>query len=203
MLTIVSSGCEPDAALLRAMFAARKSVFVDLLGWDVPVLEDRYEIDQFDDVHARYLILSDNGRHLASARLLPTTREGILSGLYPMLCAGSPPAAPDVFEITRFCLDRSLKARERRQVRNGLVAGLAAYALDAGISAYCAVADTSWYRQIEQFGWDCRPLGTPMRLGHEELIAMQIAITPETPALLADAGIIAPAVMPGASRHAA
>lgn len=29
---------------MRAMFAARKEVFVDLLGWQVPVLEDRYEI---------------------------------------------------------------------------------------------------------------------------------------------------------------
>jgi LuxR family quorum-sensing system transcriptional regulator CciR len=39
------------------MFAARKSVFVDLLKWDVPVLEGRYEVDQFDDQHATYLIV--------------------------------------------------------------------------------------------------------------------------------------------------
>ncbi len=30
---------------LRVMFEARKRVFVDLLKWDVPVLEDAYEID--------------------------------------------------------------------------------------------------------------------------------------------------------------
>src|SRR3546814_10692398 len=41
------TGPTPDG-VLRAMFAARKSVFVDLLKWDVPVLEGRYEIDQFD-----------------------------------------------------------------------------------------------------------------------------------------------------------
>src|SRR3546814_5073717 len=61
------------------MFAARKSVFVDLLKWDVPVLEGRYEIDQFDDEYARYLILADRGDgHLGSARLLPTMRPHIL-----------------------------------------------------------------------------------------------------------------------------
>ena len=42
---------------LREMFEARKRVFVDLLKWDVPVLEGRFEIDQFDDEHAAYLIV--------------------------------------------------------------------------------------------------------------------------------------------------
>lgn len=191
MLNVIESGAEPDIALLRAMFEARKSVFVDLLGWDVPVLEDKYEVDQFDNPHARYIILSDEGGHLASARLLPTTREGILSGLYPMLCSAQPPSAPDVYEITRFCIDRRLKARERREARNALVTGLADYALASGISSYCAVAETSWYRQIEQFGWDCRPLGSPTMLAGEELIALHIAITAETPDLLAAAGIAA------------
>jgi acyl-homoserine lactone synthase len=167
------------------------------------VLGDKYEIDQFDDVHARYLILSEDGRHLASARLLPTTREGILSGLYPMLCEGPPPASPDVFEITRFCLDRSLNACERRAVRNTLVACLATYALGEKIGAYCAVADPAWYRQIEQFGWDCRPLGPPRRIFGEELVAMRIEITGETPALLARAGIVSSSTEPGASRHVA
>src|SRR3546814_12577576 len=46
-----------EDAVLAAMFEARKRVFVDLLGWDVPVLAGRFEVDQFDDVHARYLVL--------------------------------------------------------------------------------------------------------------------------------------------------
>lgn len=44
MLHVLPSetGPAPDA-VLRAMFAARKAVFVDLLKWDVPVLAGRYE----------------------------------------------------------------------------------------------------------------------------------------------------------------
>lgn len=189
MLKVTTPGTEPDAALLRAMFAARKAVFIDLLGWDLPVLADQYEMDQFDDEHARYLILTDEGVHLASARLLPTTRAGILSGLYPMLCAGPTPCAPDTFEITRFCLDRSLNARERRDVRNALVHALAVYALDAGISRYCAVAGLGWFRQIERFGWDCRALGSSIRSGKEELVGLEIDITADTPRLLEAAGV--------------
>lgn len=190
MLNIISPGTEPDAAVMRAMFAARKSVFVDLLGWDVPVLGGQYEIDQFDDVHARYLVLTDDdGAHLASARLLPTTREGILSGLFPMLCDGPPPAAPDVYEITRFCLDRRLRATERRLVRDALVVALADYALANGISGYCAVAETSWLGQIQTFGWQCERLGAVVDVRGEYLAAVHIVIEPNTPALLAASGI--------------
>jgi N-acyl-L-homoserine lactone synthetase len=98
----------PDA-VLRNMFEARKSVFVDLLKWDVPVLDGRFEIDQFDDEHAVYLVLANcRGAHLASARLLQTTRPHILGNIFASLCEGEPPRAHDIFEITRFCLDRSL-----------------------------------------------------------------------------------------------
>lgn len=87
--------------VMRGMFAARKQVFVDLLKWDVPVLDGAYEIDQFDDAHAHYLVLADrDGGHLGSARLLPTTRPHILDSFYPELCEAAPPSGPDIFEVT-------------------------------------------------------------------------------------------------------
>lgn len=44
MLQVLQSADSPASdAALRAMFAARKSVFVDLLKWDVPVLDGAYE----------------------------------------------------------------------------------------------------------------------------------------------------------------
>src|SRR3546814_9977840 len=50
---------------LRSMFEARKRFFVDELGWDLPVLAGLYEVDQFDDGHATYLIVVDqDDRHL-------------------------------------------------------------------------------------------------------------------------------------------
>ena len=44
--------------LLNSMFADRKRLFVDLFGWDVPVVEGRYELDQFDTHGAVYIILT-------------------------------------------------------------------------------------------------------------------------------------------------
>lgn len=193
MLRVLLNDHAPSTeAALKAMFAARKSVFVDLLKWDVPVIDGRYEVDQFDDAHATYLVLMDaNGEHLGSARLLPTTRPHILGSLYPGLCADAPPTGAHILEITRFCLDRRLRAPERRRVRDTLVIALATHALETGISAYSAVAEIGWLQQILSFGWRCVPLGMPQPVGGKLLGALRIDIDPDTPARLAAAGIVA------------
>lgn len=194
----------PDA-VLRAMFAARKSVFVDLLKWTVPVVAGRYEIDQFDNDHATYLVLTDrDGGHLGSARLLPTTRPHILGQLYPFLCADTPPSGETVSEITRFCLDRSLRAVERRAVRDTLVRALVDHALARGITTYTAIAEMAWFQQILAFGWQCLPLGLPQDVGGAQLAALAITIDRDTPHRLATAGICsAPALISDHRRAAA
>jgi acyl-homoserine lactone synthase len=179
-----------ENAALRGMFEARKRVFVDLLKWDLPVVADRFEIDRFDDIHARYLIVAkEGGAHLGSARLLPTHRPHILGSLFPDLCAGEVPAGPGIFEITRFCLDRNQGALERRLTRNRLVSALVTHALQTGIHTYTGVAEMSWLSQILAFGWRCRPLGIPKRSVSGMLGALLIEIDDDTPALLAANGI--------------
>ena len=174
-------------ATLRTMFEDRKSVFVDLLKWDVPVLDGRFELDEFDDERATYLIVADeHGDHLGSARLLPTTRPHLLGSLFADLCALPPPAGPDIFEITRFCLSRRQNAMLRLETRNRLVSALVWYALETGIQTYTGVAEMAWLQQILAFGWDCRPLGTPLPCDCGLLGALAIEITPATPGLLAD-----------------
>jgi acyl-homoserine lactone synthase len=179
--------------VLRSMFEARKRVFIDLLKWDVPVLDGRYELDQFDDEHAEYLVIQTaEGRHAASARLLETTRPHILGSLFPELCQTALPQGPRVREITRFCLDPELTTLERRECRNVLVSGLVEHALAKGVETYTGVADMGWLQQILAFGWRCRPLGLPRVLGGRMLGALSIAIDHETPALLAQGGIYRP-----------
>lgn len=190
---------------LRSMFEARKRVFVDLLKWDVPVLEGRYELDQFDDEHAVYLIVRDPaGEHLGSARLLPTVRPHLLDTLFSDLCAAAPPRGSHVFEITRFCLDRRLSAPRRLVVRNRLVSVLADYALARGIATYTGVAEIAWLQQILAFGWRCRPLGLPRIRNGKMLGALQIDIAADTPALLARSGVYVPTPADhGSTRRAA
>ncbi len=179
--------------VLREMFQARKRVFVDTLGWDIPVVEGMYEIDQFDDPHATYIIIADaQGRHRASARLLHTERPHILGDLFPCLCTGPVPRSLLLREITRFCIEPRLPALERRLARNQLISALADHALDCALSGYTAVASQIWYGQIAKFGWACSPLGSPCQINGEDLIGLRIAIDARTPAALASRGIYAP-----------
>lgn len=204
MLHLVETDCPAsEDDVLRAMFAARKDVFVDLLGWDVPVLDGRFEIDQFDDEHANYLVVTDpGGGHRASARLLPTTRPHILADLYAPLCDGKVPRGPGIVEVTRFCLDRHIDARARRAARDQLVLAIAEYGLAEGISLYTGVAEVGWLEQILAFGWRAYPLGTPQRIGGMRLGALAIEIDRDTPRLLAEAGIGAAATRTREPHHA-
>lgn len=191
MNVVVDCGSgSPRDKTLRSMFEDRKSVFVDLLKWDVPVLDGRFELDEFDDEHATYVIIADaQGDHFGSARLLPTTRPHILGSLFPQLCAAAPPCGPQVFEITRFCLSRRHGAFARREARNRLISALAWHALESGIETYTGVAEMAWLQQILAFGWDCRPLGIPVEFQCGLLGALAISITAETPRLLERNGI--------------
>jgi acyl homoserine lactone synthase/acyl-homoserine lactone synthase len=177
----LKDGSPDETAAMRGMFAARKEVFVDLLGWDVPVLDGCFEVDLFDDIHARYLILTDTvGRHRASARLLPTDRPHILGSLYPDLCAGAVPSGKSVLEITRFCLDRHQRAPARRTARNRLVTALVDHALATGITHYTGVAEIAWFEIVRSFGWECGALGQPRRHGSQNLVALQIVVDDRT-----------------------
>jgi N-acyl-L-homoserine lactone synthetase len=96
MLHVLRSGAGPAGDhVLHAMFSARKSVFVDLLKWNVPVVAGTYERDRFDDAQATYLVLTNpTGAHLGSARLLKTDRPYILDSCYRELCIDRPPSGP-------------------------------------------------------------------------------------------------------------
>ena len=192
-----------EHAVLRSMFEARKRVFIDLLKWNLPALAGRFELDHFDDEDATYLIVTDpDGNHLASARLLLTTRPALLDTLFPELVAGVVPQGADILEITRFCLSPEVGARQRRIARDALLVGLADYALANGIAAYTGVAELSWFRQVESFGWDCKALGEPVLYRGEALVALRITIDESTTRKLAGTGIVGSAAAASAA-HAA
>jgi acyl-homoserine lactone synthase len=194
MVLVAADARNPlEVPALQAMFEARKRVFVDLLKWDVPVVDGRFEVDQFDDEHATYLIIADHeGGHLGSARLLKSTRPHILDSLFPELCAAAPPTGSEVLEITRFCLGRNQSSADRLQTRNRLVAAIVDYALASGVSTYTGVAEFGWLQQILAFGWRCRPLGIPRMISGKMLGALRIEIAADTPALLRANGIYEP-----------
>jgi acyl-homoserine lactone synthase len=175
---------------MATMFEDRKRQFVDLMGWDVPVVAGRYEIDRFDGGAATYLVaVNEQGAHDGSMRLLPTESAHILGDLFPQLCDRDVPRGPDIIEITRLCLPCRLGAARRRAVRDRLISAMVDHALGSGITSFTGVVSWRFLRQIMVMGWPCRPLGEPTRLAGTELGAFRIEIDDSTPARLAATGI--------------
>jgi acyl-homoserine lactone synthase len=179
-----------DSASLIAMFEDRKRLFVDLMDWDVPVIEGRFEMDGFDDGHCVYLIAGDvDGAHLGSMRLLPTERPHLLDMLFRDLVEGAVPRGRDVWEITRLCLPTRLGAARRLVVRNRLISAMVDHALVEGITMLTGVVAAGFRRQVLDMGWRGWALGPDAVVSGQLLGAFAIAIDPMTPGLLRATGI--------------
>jgi len=179
-----------QGALLASMFEDRKRLFVDLLGWEVPILAGRYEVDRFDDRAGIYIVASDETRtHAGSMRLIPTTRPHILDTLFPFLADRDIPVGAGVFEITRLCLPSRFNAAERLSIRNRLITAMVDHALDRGIHTLTGVVSTSFRDQVLAMGWRAEPLGPACVVNGASLGAFAIEIDANTPALLRRTGI--------------
>lgn len=177
-----------------AMHRDRKRVFVDLLRWDVPVIEGCFEADQFDGESAVYLVSADaDGAHRGSIRLLPTEGDHLLAAIFPQLCEGPVPCGPDIFEISRGCLSPRLPAPERLAVRNELTTAAVNYALGKGITAFTCVADSGWFKQVMALGWEYQRLGRLMKIEGVQTGALKINVRADTLDSLRKAGTYASA----------
>lgn len=87
------------------------------------------EYDAFDTPAAVYVVWRDEEREVRGLiRLLPTTRPYMLQTLWPELVDnGRCPASPDLWEITRVCVDKDLAPGVRRTVLPRLLCGVAEY----------------------------------------------------------------------------
>jgi N-acyl-L-homoserine lactone synthetase len=191
MLVVDQSSRSREHLALRSMFAARKRVFVDLLGLDLPVLAGRYEIDHRDGPEATYLIVADvDCEHLASARLLPVTASCHLGP--SVLASDGSGYAPHIAEITHVCLSPDIGTGPRRRARDTLLHGLVEHALAHDIMRLIGLAEPGWLQRVGAIGWTCRQLGDGTQCDGREVVPLAIDIDRTTPSRLAAAGILPP-----------
>jgi acyl-homoserine lactone synthase len=147
---------------LDGMHRDRKRVFVDWLKWNIPVTDGVYEIDQFDTEDAVYLIEADpDGRHLASIRLLPSSRPHLLSDVFADLCEGPVPRGRHIWELTRFCVSPDWVKRDGKRLMNLMWTSSVEFAVQNHIREYTCVTHLAFLSQILAAGWDTTPLGLP------------------------------------------
>lgn len=166
---------------LAQMHRQRKAVFVDGIGWDVPVVDD-LEIDAYDRDDTVYLISKSGpaGPVRASARLLPTVRPHLMSDLFEPACAGGVPRGPDIWEASRFCPSPLLRRRrERIEMLWEIIAGIMETALLFGINQVTFAANAGLLPLARDCGWRTRVLGPTLPDGKDWITAVIADIDPQ------------------------
>lgn len=179
MVAIVNQQNRLDhAATVAQMHRDRKTVFVDGLKWDVPVVDGIYEIDEYDTEDAVYLIAADpvTGAHLGSVRLVNTAGPHLLGDKFAYLCAEAVPTGDDIWEVTRLCTTPGLAPGVALQIRMTLTMALMEYGLANGISRYTMMTRMSYLSTVLAVGWNAEPLGMPADVAGDPVGALQIAV---------------------------
>ncbi|MDE8652468.1 acyl-homoserine-lactone synthase [Novosphingobium album (ex Liu et al. 2023)] len=178
ILTIENYPGSAHQAALESMFADRKAQFVDFFDWDVPVVDGRFEIDQFDTADAVYIIsIDDGGRHEASLRMLPSWLPHLLGEIFPHLCIAGVPVGPTTWESTRLCLPSRHGAARRRELRSALISAMADFALARGLEHITGVIPEGFRREVLAMGWRAEPLGPALRIAGGPIGAFRIEVT--------------------------
>jgi N-acyl-L-homoserine lactone synthetase len=163
VLHIIASGDRSKfEPLCDSMYRDRKRVFIDRLRWNLQSADGEREIDQFDTSDAVYVIEADAAHnHLASLRLLPTTKPHLMSEVFPFLCEGEVPRGPGIWELTRLCIRPDLPKPEQRRLCGIVWHGALQYAFAAGIRKFTGVTHVQFLSTVLASGLQVDPLGLP------------------------------------------
>jgi len=180
MIIIVNS---ENRALFEAdlaqMYCQRKAIFVDRLGWNVPIVADQ-ETDCYDRDDTIYLLAKEGleGPLLSSVRLLPTTRAHLMSDLFPAACLGVPPRGPTVWEASRFCITPELSGQGiRLALLWEVICGVMETALLYGIERVIFTANRGLLPLALNCGWEAARLGETLRDEDDEVTAAVATIS--------------------------
>lgn len=181
---------------LPALHRLRHKIFVERHGYQVPTYRGM-EWDAFDTPAAVYLLWRDDLRQVrAIARLIPTTFPYMIKELWPELIYGQElPSRPDVWEVTRLGVDRSLAPALRRRVFGEMMCACGEFGRRTGISEYYLVTHPRVIRTIAENGCTVRLLGGTRAIGHCVVNAAAVVVTDQAIATLRKTYSLPPAVL--------
>ena len=169
--------------VVEAFFRLRKALFVDILGWDLRVDEDR-EVDQFDTEFATYCALYSDGELVGGFRAIPTDQSYLARNVFPTLATIHPfPQRRDAWEISRFGV---LPRSDRFELSKINYALMFRFAFLQQATCLVAVADRVHERILANFGIRSARYGPPQPLARNadgdpmEVVAGEIRIADQS-----------------------
>jgi len=158
---------------MEQVWRLRHRVFVEGKGWSELAKPDGREIDQFDTPSAIHFLLMRGREVVAYSRLLPTAGPHLLSDVFPKLCQEPLPRDHATYEWTRQAVSPEYRVRGKAPpLTYDLVAGIVEWGLSNGVSRITAQIPMSYLLRMLQLHFRARPLGLPVEIAGESIIAV-------------------------------
>ena len=187
MLTIVVGRREQLQIGIEAELAAyRYKVFVEHLGWDLPIAEAGAERDPFDRPDTLYVMVKDrDGRICGCARLLPTNEPYLLGTLCPQLMGNqTPPASAEIWELSRYTtqrVDGEIASREEAAARfRELLKAVCDAAFAHGAKRLISFSFPGVERIARNFGIHVHRVGPAQIIDGKPIVAFWIELDEQT-----------------------
>jgi len=143
--------------LTNQMFKDRGTQFKERLGWQLNTDTEGRERDEYDDLNPLYVIVNDDdGNHLGSSRVMPTTGRTMIGEHFSHLTDGVSVSSAAVWETTRFFISD----RANRRVAPALMWIGCALGLKSGIDFYASVTGSHLLRVFKLCGWPPEVIGS-------------------------------------------
>ena len=171
---------------LWEMHTLRAKVFRGRLGWEVPALSGM-EIDGYDALEPRYMLMRDGDTLRGCWRLLPTEGPYMLKDSFPQLLDGQEaPSDPHIWELSRFAIEtEGAGSYGFSEMTMESIEAIIGHAHERGLSRYVTVTTTAIERMLRRAGVVTNRIGAPQAVGIETAVALYVEIEPTWDALFA------------------
>src|ERR1041384_1290663 len=137
---------------LWEMHTLRAKVFRGRLGWEVPVLSGM-EIDGYDALEPRYMLMRDGETLRGCWRLLPTEGPYMLKDSFPQLLDGQEaPSDPSIWELSRFALETDGGGFGFSDMTMESIEAVIRHAHEQGLQRYVTVPTVAIERMLRRAG---------------------------------------------------
>ena len=147
-------------SVLADLFKLRYEQFFERQNYETFVKGKR-EFDRYDTYATNYIIYRDKDNNvLGTSRKAPTTMPYMIQEIWPFLVNGSLPKSDNIWESSRFCVDKNLSYETRKEVVTHLVAAGQLFGLKNDIEYFVGVMHPAIWRSVFiKNGWPIEPLG--------------------------------------------
>jgi len=163
------------------MLRLRYKEFKERQSYDIPTFKNM-EYDHYDTPATVYVIWRDaKGLVRGCSRMAPTDRNYMIRDLWPtMITEREMPNGEGIWESSRFCIDSTLDADLRRQIKLEILQAKIEYALKVDIKGMVGVmSPLIWRAVFINSGWPVDHIGPISQLeSGEKIVAGWIHVHP-------------------------